>query len=532
MRGFSCARRPRVAQALNGATDECGVGRRPIVKTRTRLRISLCYMRAAVATNAGRTRCERALQDSARARRYCPQTLKGAIAGGAIEGVCPGSRLDNPLSPRQLLLTSAPLAAAVLQAISPQSYALPVHSSPLLFRQATPSASAHSDALAALSLLHFRQAIPSASARSDALAASSLLLFMHATPSASARSYALAASSLLLFMHATPSASARFDALAASSLLHFRQVTPLASARSDALAALSLLHLRQATPLASARSDALAASSLLHFRQATPSASARSDALEALPFAVTGSLCRHRHALSAARYDVAAREPLSLSPLLQASTIQPQILFKAIIFLFVEQAAIETVEPVFEEAGIKQLEFLTKEDDVIAGRKPDEDGGTPFNLWASLYADDGALPFTSRVDLELGARLLKKHLLRFALVMHCDTMNSTDGTVAKKSKTEAMFYQPAGYSPTTNDTLFLKIDDALGIVMFTDRFCQIHTSTSLPLASKGKLYRCLVLGVLLYGCESWPLRASFSDHIFKYAALAPQYVALGLTDID
>jgi len=72
----------------------------------------------------------------------------------------------------------------------------------------------------------------------------------------------------------------------------------------------------------------------------------------------------------------------------------------------------------------------------------------------------------------------------------------------------------------------------------------------LPLASEGKLYRCLVLGVLLYGCESWvltsklrqrlsafhkrcvramarkkPLRASSSDYFFKYAALAPKYVA-------
>jgi hypothetical protein len=189
--------------------------------------------------------------------------------------------------------------------------------------------------------------------------------------------------------------------------------------------------------------------------------------------------------------------------------------------------------------------------------------------------------------------LLKKHLLRFALVMHSGTMNSTDGTVAKKSKTEATFYPPDGYSPTTNDTLFLKIDDALGIVTFTDRFRYLGTtlsssltdddeiehrirsaasafgclrsyvfnknfgSKSLPLASKGKLYRCLVLGILLYGCESWvltaklrhklntfhnrcvramtrtkPQRASSSDYIFKYAALKPQYVALGITDID
>ncbi|KAJ1626533.1 hypothetical protein T492DRAFT_878240 [Pavlovales sp. CCMP2436] len=90
-----------------------------------------------------------------------------------IEGVCPGFGLDNPLTPCQLLLASAPLAAAVLQAISPQSSSLPVHSSLLLFMQATLSASARPDALAASSPLHFRQATPSASAHSDALAASS-----------------------------------------------------------------------------------------------------------------------------------------------------------------------------------------------------------------------------------------------------------------------------------------------------------------------------------------------------------------------
>ena len=36
-------------------------------------------------------------------------------------------------------------------------------------------------------------------------------------------------------------------------------------------------------------------------------------------------------------------------------------------------------------------------------------------------------------------------------------------------------------------------------------FGQSFGSKSLPLSSKGKLYRSLVLGILLYGCESWVL---------------------------
>jgi hypothetical protein len=266
----------------------------------------------------------------------------------------------------------------------------------------------------------------------------------------------------------------------------------------------------------------------------------------------------------------------------------------AILFLFVVQASMETLEPVFEAAGIEKLEFQTKPDGVIAGRKHSEEGGVTFQFWASLYADDAGLPFTTRADLELGARLLKKHLSRFALVMHCGTMNPSDGSVAKKSKTEAVFYPPDGYSPTTNDTLFLKIDDALGIITFTERFrylgaissssltddfeveqrirsaaaafgClrtsvfgQSFGSSPLPLASKGKLYRVLVLGILLYGCESWVLTAELRRKLntfhnrcvrsmakksqrtssdsntghFKYDALAPMYAALGVTGID
>ena len=267
----------------------------------------------------------------------------------------------------------------------------------------------------------------------------------------------------------------------------------------------------------------------------------------------------------------------------QGDTLAP------ILFLFVIQAAMETLEPIFEEHGIEKPAFRTADDDVIVGRKVDEEGET-FHLWASLYADDAGLPFTSRADLELGTRLLKQHLERFGLVMHCGTMKP-DGTPAKKSKTEAMFYPAAGYTPTDNDTLPLCVDDHHGIVTFTDQFRylgaiisssltddaeitnrirsaaaafgslqrwvfgQSFGSKSLPLSSKGKLYGSLVLGILLYGCESWVLtqpllqrlhtfhngcvrsmtgraaRVSDGEHA-RRRALAPLYSALGLTSID
>ena len=85
-------------------------------------------------------------------------------------------------------------------------------------------------------------------------------------------------------------------------------------------------------------------------------------------------------------------------------------------------------------------------------------------------------------------------------------------------------------------------------------FGQNFGSKSLPFASKGKVYQSLVLGILLYGCESWVLTAhlrqklnafhnrcvrtmtrGFSrgrSNISHRAPLEPMYAALGLTSID
>jgi hypothetical protein len=138
--------------------------------------------------------------------------------------------------------------------------------------------------------------------------------------------------------------------------------------------------------------------------------------------------------------------------------------------------------------------------------------------------------------------------MRFGLVMHSGKM-SPDGAVAKTSKTEAVVYPQAGYTPTPNDTLPLQIDDAFGIVTFTQQlrylgaisfsslsdddevahrlrsaaaafsclrkwvFGQNFGSRSLPLASKRKLYSTLVLNLLLYGCENWVLTAPLRQRL-------------------
>jgi Reverse transcriptase (RNA-dependent DNA polymerase) len=210
-----------------------------------------------------------------------------------------------------------------------------------------------------------------------------------------------------------------------------------------------------------------------------------------------------------------------------------------LLFLFVMQAAMETLEPVFRKHGLRPLQFHTAPDGVLAGRNVRTDGDE-FELWAVLYADDAGLAFDKRDQLELGARLLKAHLLRFGLVMHCGRARA-DGSVEVKSKTEATYFPPPGIKPSNEDVAPLQIDDHRGIVTFTDRFRylgSILTSTltddmevaqriaaaavafaqlkqsvfradfgnrALPDRSKGRIYYSLVLGILLYGCESWLL---------------------------
>lgn len=167
--------------------------------------------------------------------------------------------------------------------------------------------------------------------------------------------------------------------------------------------------------------------------------------------------------------------------------------------------------------------------------------GTAFDFWASLYADDAGMVFESREEMQLGARLLKSHLARFALEMHCGQVGA-DGQIKTKSKTEAVYFPPHPLcSPTDDDIAPLHVDDSGSIVTFTDRFRylgsildsslsderevvhRIQAATAafaqlkqtvfntdlgnkpLPARIRGRIYNSLVLGVLLYGCESWVL---------------------------
>lgn len=194
------------------------------------------------------------------------------------------------------------------------------------------------------------------------------------------------------------------------------------------------------------------------------------------------------------------------------------------IFLFVFQAAFETLK-----WPVKKPVFKTRERGKTMGdrwnRKKDVE---EFELWASLFADDCELNFETRSDLEEGANYLYHHLRRFGFQMHI-------GHGEESSKTEAMYCPAPGDNYEDGDTSNIAVSD--GFVSFTPDFRYLgskihHSLTShsdiearikqaekcfgalrrdvfknkqVHPVTKGKVFKTLVLSLLLYGSECWCL---------------------------
>ena len=176
-----------------------------------------------------------------------------------------------------------------------------------------------------------------------------------------------------------------------------------------------------------------------------------------------------------------------------------------------------------------------------------------------LYADDSGLPFTSRTDLVRGTRLLNEHLSRFGLVMHRGRLAS-DGSLQAESKTLAMLVPARGHDPSEDETSPFTVDDEGGVVTFTDTFRYLGSVLSSDLTddsdiqqrlrsaaatmgqlkqtlfcskfalkamddrTKGKLYEALVLGILLYGSETWALTTPNRQKLNKFHNSCVRYL--------
>jgi hypothetical protein len=234
-----------------------------------------------------------------------------------------------------------------------------------------------------------------------------------------------------------------------------------------------------------------------------------------------------------------------------------------VLFLFVMQFAMETLERDPEWQILRKAQFATRHDGTLSGRDlknffeksasdaryaardrstnretvdPEvkgDNGISAFELMVSLYADDGAFLFTYRKDLEVGTNILVKLFKRFGMQMHI-------GSDDKKSKTEFTCFSKGGQNPFGGQSklpvsIFDDAGEKIGIVTHTPDFIYLGTaiaddlddtiavklrigqaqgmfsklekclfkSKDFPLKLKSRLYSALILSVLLYGSESW-----------------------------
>ena len=192
--------------------------------------------------------------------------------------------------------------------------------------------------------------------------------------------------------------------------------------------------------------------------------------------------------------------------------------------------------------------FRTKEDFRLTGRRFNA-AGIDFQVDDSEYADDTAVLFESRADIEFYAPLLNLHFRKFGMEIHVGDHNVPD----KPSKTEVLFVAkpPKSYTnPETYDDTDLS-DIELGNQTFfpvVDKFCYLGTyisrdckdsvdvthrirkagnafgalkkslfsNRSISYEAKSAAYKSLILPILLYGAESWCVTEALYNHLRNF----------------
>lgn len=174
--------------------------------------------------------------------------------------------------------------------------------------------------------------------------------------------------------------------------------------------------------------------------------------------------------------------------------------------------------------------------------------GTAFDLWNSLFADDAALIALSREDLRKCLRLVDSHFKRFGLRMHVGT-RATAHTPAKSSKTLCLLIRGTGNTATPGDTDAIDLGNGAEVTYcqefkylggtldtkasdVTEITKRIRSASSIfgmmtkrifgdkRISRAGKVvqFRSIVLGVLLYGCETWTVTAELRRRLRVFYA--------------
>ena len=212
-----------------------------------------------------------------------------------------------------------------------------------------------------------------------------------------------------------------------------------------------------------------------------------------------------------------------------------------VLFVIYIQAVLEGLDAAFEEAGVQRDKpvFRTKHDHVIHGRRYDAKRGvSSVEAAESMYADDCCFAFVGRSQICSGAVVIDRHFTGFGLQIH-------RGRPGKKSKTECMYFAPAGTRYEDVDTSNIPVDG--GFYTFCKRFKYLGSIININLkadddvqtriraatyafnmmrkvlrgkrvvaSKKASIYKAIVCSVLLYGSECWAMTQALLDKLEKF----------------
>ena len=245
------------------------------------------------------------------------------------------------------------------------------------------------------------------------------------------------------------------------------------------------------------------------------------------------SLLREMHRTVRVQFDVdgVVKTLMAIIGVKQGDLLGPQL------FTFFMAAVMET----WRSSSSYQLPtFRTARDFQMTGRRSTAQGDE-FTVSDSEYADDTALPFCSRADLDEQTPRVVTHFRRWGMEVHEGILDS-NGDVQKESKSEVVFcsaplhtysdpstfdgadlshvslprsrYMPIvtefdylgdtvardGSDGCAVDSRITKAGKAFGAL----RKC-IFSSTSVNFTAKRAVFESIILSILLYGAESWSL---------------------------
>jgi hypothetical protein len=169
--------------------------------------------------------------------------------------------------------------------------------------------------------------------------------------------------------------------------------------------------------------------------------------------------------------------------------------------------------------------------------------GKKFSFFKSYYVDDTAFLFLCRSDLDRAAKLIVSHFRRFGLTIHTGSRSAKES-----SKTEAMrflinpkttgaedipedieidedrfmsfcnkfVYLGSVFVPSLCDTTDIKARIGKARGLFYSMNKALLCNQSIPIRTRCHFYQAIVVNIVLWGCESWALKAEDRTRLERF----------------